>query len=142
MDTGKGKVKDTVVVSCKKGEDLLQCLEDAIEEYGIKNGCILTGYGTLDKSTVHMVTTTGFPPQEYFDKKEQALEVLSIDGIIAGGELHAHMVLSDTESAYGGHLEPGCRCLYLCEVVIGVFEDIELSRKENENGIKELAIGE
>lgn len=140
MRTGRGKIKDTVVVSCQKGEDLLESLEAAIDEYNIKNGCILTGYGTLDKSTVHMVTTTGFPAEEYFDEKEQALEVLSIDGIISEGNLHAHMVISDTESAYGGHLEPGCRCLYLCEVVIGIFDDIKLSRKENEHGIEELVI--
>ncbi|MFW6034942.1 MAG: PPC domain-containing DNA-binding protein [Halothermotrichaceae bacterium] len=140
MDTGRGRIKDVVVVSCKKGEDLLECLENAVEEYDIEHGLILTGYGTLDKSTTHMVTTTGFPVKEHFDKKEQALEVISLDGIIAAGDIHAHIVLSDTEQAYGGHLEPGCRTLYLCEVVIGILDDIKLNRKIDENGLNLLDI--
>ncbi len=141
MRTGKGKIRETVVVSLDKGEDLLASLEDVIAEYEIESGVILSGYGTVDRSTLHMVTTTGFPPEEYFDKKEGPLEVISLDGIIAEGKLHAHITLSDTEQAYGGHLEPGCRILYLGEVVIGVFgNDSLLTRKENEHGIPELHI--
>jgi len=140
LKTGKGQIKDIVVVSCKKGEDLLQCLEEAIEKHNIKNGTILTGYGTLDKSITHMVTTTGFPVHEHFEEKEEPLEVLSISGIISNGSLHAHIVTSDTDQAYGGHLEPGCRTLYLCEIVIGIFGGIELSRKSDDNGLKLLEI--
>lgn len=140
MYTGRGSIQDIVVVRCDRGEDFLGCLEKAVEEYEIENGLILTGYGTLDKSNVHMVTTTGFPVNEYFDKKEEALEVLSLDGIIADGKIHAHIVISDTEYAYGGHLEPGCRVLYLCEAVLGIVKGVRLSRKTDENGLKLLQI--
>ncbi|MFW6034936.1 MAG: PPC domain-containing DNA-binding protein [Halothermotrichaceae bacterium] len=142
MKTGRGSIRDVVVVSCKKGEDLLECLEKAVEKYDIEHGLILTGYGTLDKSNTHMVTTTGFPVHEHFEKMEQALEVISLDGIISSGDIHAHIVLSDTEQAYGGHLEPGCRTLYLCEVVIGILDNIKLSRETDENGLNLLDIEE
>ncbi len=140
MRTGKGKIEETVIVSLDKGEDVLKSLEKAIDKYDVQHGTILSGYGTLDKSTLHMVTTTGFPPEEYFDNKEQALEVISLDGIIADGELHAHITLSDTERAYGGHLEPGCRTLYLCEIVIGIFTETNLKRVDNKQDIPELHI--
>ncbi|MFW6029532.1 MAG: PPC domain-containing DNA-binding protein [Halanaerobiales bacterium] len=138
--TGFGKIKETLIVSLDKGEDVLASLEEAIKDNNIKNGLILTGYGTLDKSTLHMITTTGFPAENYFDKKEQPLEVISLDGVIADGELHAHITLSDTERAYGGHLEPGCRTLYLFEIVIGILDDIDLVREKDEHDINKLKI--
>jgi predicted DNA-binding protein with PD1-like motif len=142
MNTGKGDIKEVVVVSCTRGEDLLECLEKAVAKYQIENGIILTGYGTLDKSVTHIVTTIGFPVHEYFDHKEQALEVISISGLVSAGQLHAHIVLSDTERACGGHLEHGCRVLYLCEVVIGILNRIKLTRKTDEHGLKLLCIEE
>jgi len=138
--TGFGKIKETLIVSLDKGEDVLKSLEKAVEENNIKNGLILTGFGTLDKSTLHMITTTGFPAENYFDNKEQPLEVISLDGVIADGNLHAHITISDTERAYGGHLEPGCRTLYLFEIVIGVLDDIEMVREKDENNISKLQI--
>lgn len=142
MNTGIGDIKEVVVISCIKGEDLLKCLEKAVEKYRIEDGIILTGYGTLDKSVTHIVTTSGFPVHEHFDLKEQALEVISITGLISAGQIHAHIALSDTERAYGGHLEYGCRTLYLCEVVIGILNRIKLTRKTDENGLKLLCIEE
>lgn len=140
MQTGSGRIRDIVVVRCELGEDLLECIKKAIADHHIKNGVIVTGYGTLDQSRVHMVTSSGFPIEEFIDEKEKPLEVLSIDGVIADGELHAHIVISDVDRAYGGHLEPGCRVLYLAEVVIGILEDIDLKRQTDENGVRYLGI--
>ena len=142
MQTGKGYIRDVVIVRCDRSEDFLGCLEAAVEKHGIKNGLLLTGYGTLEKSTVQMVTSTGFPVQEHFEHEEQALEVLSLDGLVADGKIYAHIVLSDTHQAWGGHLESGCRVLYLCEAVIGILEDVALSRQVSPQGLKLLEIEE
>jgi predicted DNA-binding protein with PD1-like motif len=86
-----------------------------------------------------MVMTTGYPPVEHFEVwEDKPLEVSSIDGIIANGVPHLHMVVSDHEKAYSGHVEPGCRILYLGEIVIAEFEELELQRRLNSKGINEL----
>ena len=76
---------------------------------------------------------------EYFARwQDRPLEVASISGIIADGFPHLHTVISDHEKAYAGHLEPGCRILYLGEVVIQEILDQPLTRQRNAKNINEL----
>ena len=58
--------------------------------------------------------------------------------MIAGGVPHLHMVVSDHEKAYSGHLEKGCRVLYLAEVVIIELDGAQLHRVRNVKGILKL----
>ena len=63
-------------------------------------------------------------------------EILSASGIIADGETHIHITLSNAEKGiYGGHLEKGCRVLYLAEFTVFRYAGSLLTRKSNENGI-------
>jgi predicted DNA-binding protein with PD1-like motif len=49
------------------------------------------------------------------------------------------MTVSDTERAYGGHLEPGCRVLYLGEVRIDVLSETGFVRRPHpERGTAQL----
>jgi predicted DNA-binding protein with PD1-like motif len=83
--------------------------------------------------------TTGYPPVEHYEKwEDKPLELASLDGIIADGIPHLHTVVSDHQKAYAGHLEPGCRILYLGEIVIAEFVGTELTRIRNEKNINEL----
>jgi len=101
------------------GDDVLACVNELIEKEGIKNGAVISGIGTLDYCVLHMVTTTGFPAVEHFERWEnKPLELTSVDGLIADGIPHLHAVVSDSQKAYSGHLEPGCRILYLGEMLI------------------------
>ena len=130
MEYGKGLVNDVYVLRIDRDEYLLESLEKFVKEEDLLNGLIMTGYGTLSESVMHMVTTLGFPAHEHFDtRKDQALELVSLDGIIANGHIHAHMTISDTKYAYAGHLEKNCKVLYLCEVVIGKIENINMKRQ-------------
>ncbi|MFW6026289.1 MAG: PPC domain-containing DNA-binding protein [Candidatus Woesearchaeota archaeon] len=141
MESGKTNFKDIIVVNCGLEKDLLGEINKSIEKHNIKNGVILSGYGTLSEAVLHMVTTTDYPVKEHFEEMNKPLEIISIDGLIVEGDLHAHITLSDKDQAYGGHLEPGCKVLYLAEIVIGIFEDnIKLKRKENEHGLNLLHI--
>ena len=45
------------------------------------------------------------------------------------------MTLSSPKGAFGGHLENGCRILYLGEVTIVKYAGPPLDRQKNENGV-------
>jgi predicted DNA-binding protein with PD1-like motif len=129
----------TFVLRLDQGDLLLESINALIEREGLRYGVVLSGIGTLDQSVMHMVTTTGYPPVEFFDQREdQALELVSIDGFIADGVPHLHMTVSDREKAYAGHLENGCRVLYLAEVVIQELSGISVRRVRDENNILKL----
>ena len=130
----------TIVVRLDSGDDVLASIKQAIAEYGIKDGYVASGIGTLDYCVMHMVMTTGYPAVEHFAKwDDKPLEIGSIDGIIADGDPHLHMVVSNEKIAVSGHLEPGCRILYLGEVVIQETIGKALKRIKNDRNINELA---
>ena len=61
-----------------------------------------------------------------------------MQGVIADGTPHIHMNVSTKDSAIGGHLEPGCRVLYLAEVVILEFDGLSLTRVPSELDVLKL----
>ena len=127
------------ILSLDQGEYFLEAINDLIQKENIVTGVVVSGIGTLDKCTLHMVTTTGYPPVEYFDKRDDVpLELVSIQGVIADRTPHLHCTVSDSEKAYAGHLEKGCRVLYLCEVVIQELLDLNIRRAPNDKNIRVL----
>ena len=133
---GLGKV---YTLRLDQGDYLLESIEKFISDNNIHNAVVISGIGTLDYCVLHMVMTTGYPPVEHFERWEDSpLELSSISGIIANGTPHLHMVVSDAEKAYSGHLENGCRILYLGEIVIVEMEGFNYSRIKNEKNILEL----
>jgi predicted DNA-binding protein with PD1-like motif len=136
--TGLGKIH---VLRLDAGDYLLESICDFIRDQALRNAVVLSGIGTLDFCVLHMVMTTGYPPVEYFARWENSpLELSSISGIIAEGAPHLHMVVSDHKGAYSGHVEPGCRVLYLGEIVIAEMEGFRFSRIRNEKNILELTV--
>jgi len=133
------QVGRTFTLRLDQGDYLLESIEALIEKENIKDAVVVSGIGTLDYCVMHMVMTTGYPAVEHFERWEnKPLELASIDGYIADGKPHLHMVVSDHEKAYAGHLEPGCRILYLGEVVIMEVKDMDLVRVPNEKKINML----
>lgn len=121
------------------GEMLLESIVKLIEKEKIKNGMVISGIGTLDYCVLHMVTTTSYPPVEHFEKwNNKPLELAALQGIIADGVPHLHVVVSDKKKAYAGHLETNCRVLYLAEVVIIESNPMNLVRIPDEKNIKKL----
>ena len=51
-------------------------------------------------------------------EKIGTIEIVSISGVIASGQPHLHISLSQHDQAFGGHLEPGSIVLTLAEIVI------------------------
>ncbi len=131
------------VLQFDAGDDLLGGVHQFIEEAGVSNGVVVSGIGTLDRCRMHMVTTVGYPPVEVFPEwNGLPLELTSMQGVIANETPHIHMNVSDTRSAVGGHLEPGCRVLYLAEVVVLAFDSLELDRVPDANGVLTLVSAE
>lgn len=127
------------VLRLDQREFVLEKIKELIEKEKIVNGVVVSGIGTIDMCTLHMVMYTSYPPIEHFETwKDQPLELSSIDGIIADGKPHLHCVVSDHQKAYSGHLEEGCRVLYLCEIVIAELKSLNLERLPNQHGIMGL----
>lgn len=122
------------IIRLDKGEDVLESITQIIDKHKIKNAIVVSGIGTLSDARIHMVTTTTYPAIETFPEWENVpMELCSVSGIIADGEPHLHIVFSDLKNTYSGHMELGCKTLYLCELVL---EEIPISlvRKKDKNG--------
>lgn len=118
-----------VVVRLEYGELLLESLREIVRCEGIRNGVILSGFGSLYRSAFSGLLTAKYPPTKFYrDRREKGLEVLNITGVIADYHVHAHLTLCERDGAFGGHLEEGCRVLSLCEIVLAEVKGIRLKR--------------
>ncbi|WP_026486186.1 PPC domain-containing DNA-binding protein [Caldanaerobius polysaccharolyticus] len=134
------KIGRVFVLRLDQGDYVLESINDFIKKENIKDAVVVSAIGTLDYCVLHMVTTTGYPAVEHFERwEDKPLELSSIDGVIADGKPHLHAVVSDKEKAYSGHLEEGCRVLYLAEIVIVELVGANLSRIYDENHILKLS---
>ena len=126
-------------LSLDTGDYVLESVKELIKKEDIKDAVVVSAVGTLDQYKIHYVSTTGFPPQNRFEQwKDKPLELANVNGVIANSEPHLHVVVSDHEKAYAGHLEEGCRTLYLAELVIIELKGLNLSRKRNQKNIMTL----
>lgn len=110
------------------GEDLLEGLQRAATELGVRDGAFLGGIGSLTSYHVHVVSSTDLPPENAFMKGEGPFDILAITGHVMGGRVHAHLTFSDTERAMGGHLEPGSHVLTFAIVTLAELLDTDLAR--------------
>lgn len=120
--------EEMIALRLDPDEDVLESVEALARAADIEAGAVISGMGTLKAARLHWVTTTGYPPVEEFREYACPLEIASISGIIASHKPHLHTCLSDTSQTYAGHLEPGCKVLYLAELVVVKFGNMTLDR--------------
>lgn len=134
---GGAQIQEVYRVRLDRGDLLLESILETIRKYGIQDGAVLTAAGSLQECTFHGVTSLAAKPEQKFTTvKGEAMEILNINGIIAAGEPHLHMTLSNTKgAAFGGHLENGCKVLYRAELTIAKFSGTALARKPNREGV-------
>lgn len=140
MIYGNATVRRNLVIHLDYGEDVFESLQAIIAREEIHSGVIVSGYGTLNRCRYHSITTVGLPPKDGIVTLEGPFELMSIDGVIAGGKLHAHFMAGDIDRTFGGHLEPGNRVLYLCDVVIAEFAEGNLTFETSPHGLRLLAV--
>jgi predicted DNA-binding protein with PD1-like motif len=131
--TQSDRFERIVVLRFKFDTDLLEGLEKAVEKENIRNAVILSGIGSVRGYHVHAVSNRDFPSENiYIKDSEYPADLLSINGYVIDGRVHAHVTLADKDQAFGGHLEKGTNVFTFAVVTIGVLSDeIDLSRVDD-----------
>ena len=125
-----GRPGPVVVLRLAYGEDLLGSLNEICRREKIRNGVVLTGFGSLTDISVTGAVGASFPPRRFYNlRKPRGVEILAISGVIADYHVHVHMVLCDKNRAFGGHLELGCKILSLAEIAIMRVDGVKMARR-------------
>ncbi|MCL2832464.1 MAG: DNA-binding protein [Treponema sp.] len=111
-------IKNLIFIRLNPGDDILASITEAAKKNNIKNAVILSGVGSSRSHHFHVVASRENPPKNEFTKGEKASDIVSIEGLIIEGRVHAHIIHSDTEIAFGGHLEPGVEVLTFAILVL------------------------
>ena len=136
---GATQIQEVYRVLLDRDALLLESIVDVIKQKNIQDGHVFVTAGSVQECTFHYVTSTAPKAANAFKTVKGPFEILNAGGIIAAGEPHVHITLSGPgKAAFGGHLEKGCRVLYLGEVTIVKYAGSPLERKNNENGISLL----
>jgi len=141
-ESAKGKLQDVIAFRLKPGTDVLDGITEVCKQYNIKNGIIMSALGSWRQAAFYNPVTLPNGRPGYSDpiilKGNGFLELLSLSGMIChddeGNILpHIHISISDERgNAYGGHLINGCEVLLTTDIVIGVFSDIVMGRRFDE----------
>jgi hypothetical protein len=136
----KGAVQEVYRLGLRPGELLLESIREFLREEDIQDGAVLTGIGSLSECRLHWPLKPEHPPVDRFGTFEGALEITGLQGIIADGEPHLHMTVVQGGDArvMGGHVEEGCKVLYLAEITIARFSGPAMTRRPDEHGVKLL----
>jgi predicted DNA-binding protein with PD1-like motif len=133
---GAANVQEVYRVLLDRDALLLESINEVIKQKDVQDGHVFVTAGSVQECTYHYVTSTALKPKDEYKTVKGPFEILNAGGIIAAGEPHVHITLSSPDKgAFGGHLEKGCRILYLGEITIWKYSGAALVRKSNENGI-------
>ncbi|MBM7583462.1 putative DNA-binding protein with PD1-like motif [Caldicoprobacter guelmensis] len=127
-----------IILNLQRGEDLLKSIREQLKQIGIKNAVVLSAIGSLQRAVFHRVTGMEESPVDEYVTLEKPMELASLQGVIVDGDPHLHMVISDLEQTYTGHLEEGTVVLYLVEITLAEIKGVNLQRKKNELNIAVL----
>jgi len=123
-----------VVLRFKYKADLLAGLEQMVKQEKIRNGVILAGVGSVRGYQIHQVSNRTFPSHDTFEKNPtQPADLVSMNGYVIDGRIHAHMTLATPDRVIAGHLEPGTDVFTFAVVTIGVMNDADLSRVDDKD---------
>jgi uncharacterized protein len=118
-----------VILRFKYKTDLLAGIEETVKREHIRNGVILAAIGSVRGYEVHQVSNRVFPSHDSFEKNPtQPADLVSMNGYIIDGRIHAHMTLATPDKVIAGHLEPGTQVFTFADVTIGVMNGTDLSR--------------
>ncbi len=133
----KFKTESNIVIAkLDDGEDFFESIERIVKECNISSGIVLSGIGQLKNFELGY-----FDGKKYVRKTfEKPMELVSMQGSIAG-TFHIHCALADEkQNVYGGHLFKGVVGV-VNEIVILKLNKIKLKReKDKKTGLKPLKI--
>ena len=113
-----------VILRFKYQADLLAGIESMVKQEKIRNAVILACAGSVTGYQVHSVTNRSFPSKNTYVKNPNApADVISMNGYVINGKVHAHMTMATPDKAFGGHLEAGTTVFTFAIVTLGVLDD-------------------
>jgi predicted DNA-binding protein with PD1-like motif len=121
-----------VILRFKYSADVLAGLEEMAKKENIKNAVILSALGSVRGYQIHQVSNRTFPSQDTYETNPtQPADLVSMNGYVVNGRIHAHITLSAPEGAIAGHLEPGTTVFTFVVVTLGVMNDTDLSKVDD-----------
>lgn len=124
-----GHFDKIVVVRLKNGANLLGGIRKVVQEQHIQNGVILSAIGSLRSYEVHQVSNRDLPTQDTFEKNPtQPADLVSMNGYVINGRVHAHMTLAMPGRVVAGHVEESNQVYTYAIVTIGVMSDTNLDK--------------
>lgn len=127
-----GHFDRVVVLRFKYKADLLAGLEKMVQQEHIQNGVILAAMGSVRDYQIHQVSNRKFPTQDTYTKNvSEPADLVSMNGYIIDGRIHAHMTLATPNKVMAGHLEPDTHVFTFAVVTIGVMNQTDLSRVDD-----------
>src|SRR5690554_7663303 len=93
-----GQITETLVIALDTGEDVLESVQEAIKIHDIKDDIVVSGIDSLSKVSYHIVDPGDEKPwKDTYFTKEGTIELMAIQGMIANGEPHLHITVSQDD---------------------------------------------
>ena len=128
-----GQFERVVVLRFKHQTDILAAIQKMVQEQKIRNAVFLSGIGSVRNYHYHAVSNRTFPSKDVFVKDPTApADIVSVNGYVIDGRVHAHMTLTNATNAFGGHMEPGTNVFTFAAITLGVLGDgVSLNRLDD-----------
>lgn len=133
-----GGLGKTLIIELERGEKIIEGICDALREAGIENAIVGSAVGSIQKLNYHRPTDMGAAASDEFVTIERPMEIGSLIGSVFGGVPHFHIVSSDPDQVYSGHLELGSETMYLLEIVMVEVRESNLERRLTPENVKKL----
>jgi predicted DNA-binding protein with PD1-like motif len=129
----EGHFDRVLILRFKYDADLLAGIEKMVKQEKVRNAVILSAAGSVRGYHLHQVSNRTLPSKNTFVKDPTApADLISMNGYVINGKVHAHITLANPDEAFGGHLEPGTNVFSFAIVTIGVLNDgVDLSRVDD-----------
>lgn len=131
--TSTGEFKRVLVLRFKYQADLLAGIEETVKKEKIRHAVILSGIGSVRNYHVHSVSNRTFPSKNLYVKNvTDPADIISMNGYVIDGKVHAHMTMANADKAFGGHLEPGTNVFTFAIVTLAeLSKSADLSRADD-----------
>jgi len=124
-----GRFDRIVVIRLKARTNLLAGIAKVVQEQHIQNGVFLSGIGSLRGYEVHSVANRDLPTQDTIVKNPtQPADLVSVNGYVINGRVHAHMTLATPDKVIAGHMEAGNEVYTYAIVTVGVMNGTNLDK--------------
>jgi predicted DNA-binding protein with PD1-like motif len=121
-----------VVIRLKYKANLLDGMNKIVKEQHIKNGVILSAAGSLREYEIHTVSNRDMPSQDtYVKNPTQPVDLVSMNGYVINGRIHAHMTIATPDRVIAGHVEQGNEVFTFAIVTIGVMNDANFDKLDD-----------